>query len=149
MSDTNMSDELRAVAEEIAGICDPARRNGYEPKRFERLAALLARDYLAGHPADDAEDPSREWLRLNGFHRPMQSASGDLWATDASVPAGGGTAIPVVSIEFPVVRSVQKLPVWRVFVYGHPRESNACPSKGYLRRLLVALGVELKGPVPT
>lgn len=131
-----MSDKLRAAA---GRLVDP-RYAQIEAAIFDMRA--VGKAYLADHPADDAEPLTEDWLRAAGFCRPMQVAAGTLMVSEACVSDDRVTRLPVVGVEFPR-RKAGAVPVWRVWVYGHPRDHNDCPTRGHIRRLCAALGAPL------
>lgn len=135
------TDELRAAADRCRGLEGPGWVD-VENAPPECVADLLtlARGWLAEHPADDSEPVTMTWLESVGFYRPMQVAAGALMATEACVEGGNATRLPVVGVEFPRGRRPDVVPVWRVWVYGHPRDFSYCPTRGHVRRLLQALG---------
>ena len=140
--------ELRAAAGRLRGIEGPTF-HGVGGKRHisEREyadAVTLAIAYLAEHPVDDDEPVTPEWLATNGFHRQQQPASSNIFGSDKCVPAAG-SVLPIVAIEFPR-RNSREVPIWAVWVYGYERNQNFCPTRGDVRRLCKALGIELKSP---
>ena len=106
--------------------------------------ADLARAWLADHPADEGDDASPEWLcGIGAFHRPMQPAGSHMVSTREAVEQDDGTVLPVVAIQFPPPPRGHRVPVWVVWVYGHPRCLNECPTRQYVRRLCQALNIPL------
>lgn len=98
---------------------------------------LLARAYLAEHPADDAEPVTAEWLRSVGFCREMQPASSN------NLTIRHGSAI--------VTRwmNSDNVPRWSVRMYADETPDWVPPciqpkTRGDVRRLCKALGIELK-----
>ena len=102
------------------------------------------RAWLADHPADEGDDASPEWLcGIGAFHRPMQPAGSHMVSTREAVEQDDGTVLPVVAIQFPPPPRGHRVPVWVVWVYGHPRCLNECPTRQYVRRLCQALNIPL------
>lgn len=115
-----MSDELRAAAERFRQRTRIGIAGPGIPACDEDAHAL-ADAYLAEHPADDAEPVSEEWLLLVGFassaRHPQRLNVGQLSCSCGSLWCYGG----VVLSRTPMTR-------------------------GDVRRLCQALGVELKEP---
>lgn len=134
-------DELRAAAERCRDLGEPGWVD-VENASAECVADLLilARAYLAEHPADDAELVAEEWLRSVGFWErgddelvspPDRSVAADrrgpwrlIYDTDPCPSAG----CPQWSLSFPGCQSG----------LGYD-----LPTRGAVRRLLTALGITL------
>lgn len=125
--------------------CHPPASFAWEDAAFvaeaRQLLPRLAEAWLAANPADAGESVTEEWLREAGFYRPQQVAAGTLMATAAAVTNDKVTSLPVLGVEFPLHRRISETPVWRVWVYGYPRDQNYCPTRGEVRALLAALGL--------
>lgn len=126
-----MSDELRSAAERFAKQ-RPSEAYPWPCEMSEQPAqrvadmALLARAYLAEHPADDGEPITREWMNTV---LPTDADSGN-WTVRQSKPltleieySGGGFWLWFAHAEVPPV------PVCQV------------RTRGQLRRLLELLGI--------
>lgn len=122
-----MSDELRAAAERLARDADPGRMADLgESDLFDRLrdGAAVAAAWLAEHKADDAELVTKEWLLAVGF-----ASDGSHFRLSGWGPDRNGT-----------VQVYRWASEW--FVNGSRIRSQ--PTRGDVRRLAKALGVELK-----
>ena len=124
--------ELRAAAEdtlrESAGLL--LQEFGFHSSGTARRACMLAESYLAEHPADDAEPVTEEWLLSVGFKR----AEDDpvilvLPSTDT------GRAMTYVTIE-PCELRLEADDGGSIWIGERTR--------GDVRRLCTALGIELK-----
>lgn len=126
---------LREAASEIIANEYVIERFCYENERPDiskllRCARLLALDYFAEHPADDDEPITDTWLRACGFRRPMSPANhycmvlGE-WLRGFHVLQMGGDRISEST--------------W----YYLGREVPPCKTRGQLRLLCRALGIEL------
>ena len=136
-------DELRAAAGRTCQRMADAN-DGVEFDRWpaaDRDAYRVAVAYQMATPADDGEPVTADWLGSVGFHRPQQVVAGTLMVTHASITNDRWDRLPVLGVGFPLRRRPDEIPVWQVWVYGHARDLNHCPTRGEIRRLLAALGV--------
>lgn len=134
------TDELRAAAEEVANgepTVDVHEYHGEEVGEIivERLreewreaAVAVARACLADHPADDGEPVTREWVKSV---LPTRTLSITFTNPDGDEMLLG--IIPVWTTNTEWKAWLDGLPICRV------------PTRGHVRRLLAALGIEHKG----
>lgn len=121
-----MINDVKEAAERLR-VCENQahlyilRVKGHVGQTIERDRGILARAYLAEHPADDGEAVTAEWLEVVGL-------------SDA--------------IELPEQFGIQFYPdgyagLW--YYYGPGKDLRIeCKTRGDVRRLCKALGIELK-----
>lgn len=131
-----MSDELRAAAEQFL---DGGNRKGTDEfdtavKNAQLLIECgdkMARYILASHPADDGQAVDAGWLLSVGF-----SGSNGLYPlTTHAKDFTDGIAVQVVN---------PRLSVWFVSVGDRFGQIPALKTRGDVRRLCRALGIEVK-----
>ncbi len=128
-----MDDELRQAAEQVVAAYEEMNRRlplaGGIPQPIETStdkAVMLARAYLAEHPADEGEPVTEDWLRLGGWEL-MDSLSSWWWHR---ISAGVTLHWHDHGVELLVGSSAT----------GWHRVTEHA-TRGHVRRLLAALGV--------
>ncbi len=137
-----MSEELRAAAERLS------TGDGYPdgPMRLQFILAdgvKLADAYLAEHPADDDEIAESGWLRSVGAVRPQAVAAETVYVLGQwTASEHGGGQYPITLTWDARRGAVDAKRAFIVRVFGFIVFMR--PTRGDVRRLCKALGVELK-----
>lgn len=116
-----MTPEVVAAAERLIELHEPRLSKPHLRGESDELIVKVARAYLAENPADDAEPITAEWLEACGFTQEIDAAS---FAPDKrtwSVCIEGGSNYASLPDQF---------------------------TRGQLRRLAEALGIELRKETP-
>jgi hypothetical protein len=150
-----MSDELRAAAERCRGLEGPGWVDT-ENASAECVADLLvlARAWMAEHPADDAEPVTADWLEATGWERHDARPGWRRWKRVVCVqrhdPLSGATT-HWLDIHEPQTGADGS--VWWPINFWQQHESDEKPegvawlswvdhtTRGHVRRLLAALGL--------
>lgn len=137
-----MNYELRAAANQLACLDLAYFQRPTADDANMRAGIMLARAYLAAITADDEELADGTWLKNIGAVRPMAVAADEVYVLGDWRPEHGG-CFPV---QYKRDRAERRMGDMITYVYGVP--INARPTRGDVRRLCAALGIELKARNP-
>ncbi len=143
LTELEIHEAARAVVEHVVAVPN----SGRDLTPFEDDAFAVATAWQLDHEADDAEPVTAEWLKAVGF-----TDDPDLWfVRDHHGGQAEAMFAPAADPEYPSSRGVMNTgDGWGFYLTdadGFDGSQNyVCevPTRGHVRRLCAALGVELK-----